>query len=77
MVKKKYTVFILGVGYGCYAKDFCKNFVGYTWATSVNKAVSNVRYRMRQEGKYIPNDLGDIYERGYVHFELVAEECIL
>ncbi len=74
MVKKKYSVFIVGIGHGCYAKEFYKKFVGDTYATSANKAVSNVRYRMLRDGMYIPNDLGDIHEQGYVHYELVAEE---
>lgn len=70
--KQKYSVYLVGHGHGCYASDYCNQFVGETWAVSPAKAVSNIKYRLRQEGQYVPDDIGDCLDEGYVHFELEA-----
>lgn len=70
--KRKYEVYLVGHGHGCYAKEYRREFMGETWATSAAKAISNIRYRMRLNGEYMPDDLGDAYDMGYVHYELEA-----
>lgn len=72
-IKRKYKVFLVGHGEGCYAKDFYRGLVGETWAVSPAKAISNIKYRLRQQGDRLPDDLGDSQDMGYVHFELEAE----
>lgn len=75
-VKKHYAVYWLGTGYGCYRKDYCKEFLGDTWATSKNKACSNVRYRMRDNknpnGGFSKDFIGN--DEDYVTFKFEAFE---
>lgn len=72
MKKKKFSVYIEGTGYGCYC-DY-REFVGDTYAVSKLKAISNIKYRMRQEGKPLPCDIEDAYGRGYITFKFVVAE---
>ena len=48
-IKRKYKVFLVGRGEGCYAKDFYRGLLGETWAVSPAKAISNIKYRLRQQ----------------------------
>ena len=72
--KQKFKVYLVGHGTGCYASEYYKEELGATWATSKEKAISNIRYRLRQKGELLPDDLGDSEGRGYVTwvFEVVA-----
>ena len=71
MEKHKYKVFVEGTGHGCFSNH--RDFVGYTTAVSSAKAISNVRYRMNKQGKYLPNVIDDAYGFGYISFKYVAE----
>lgn len=70
--KSKYHVYLVGHGYGCYASEYYRESLGETWAVSPSKAVSNIRYRLRQAGELLPDDLGDSEGMGFVHYELEA-----
>lgn len=72
--KRLFKVYLVGQGHGCYATEYKREFLGDTWATSKAKAVSNIRYRLRQKGELLPEDLGDSEGRGHVVwvFEAVA-----
>ena len=70
--KHKFTVYLVGHGSGCYASEYRRELIGSTWATSAAKAVSNIKYRMRQNGERLPDDLGDSEGMGFVHYELEA-----
>lgn len=76
-VKKHYNVYYVGKGFGCYAKDYCKVFLGDTWAVSEKKACSQVRWRYRNKnnpnGGYSTDILGDCKDEGMVMFEYIAE----
>lgn len=77
--KRKYEVFLIGTGYGCYARDYCKEFCGTTWAVSEKQAVNNVRYQLRTKdhpyGGPCAWDLGDRLDEGYVDFHYEAIEA--
>lgn len=45
MQKSKYRVYLVGRGSGCFARDYCKELIGETWATSPKQAVNNVSWR--------------------------------
>ena len=64
--KQKFKVYLVGKGHGCYASEYWREELGETWATSKEKAISNIRYRLRQKGELLPDDLGDSEGRGYV-----------
>lgn len=70
--KRKYEVYLVGHGHGCYAPEYYRANLGSTWAVSPDKAISNIRYRLRQAGEYLPDDLGDSEGMGYVHYDLEA-----
>lgn len=70
--KQRYEVYLVGHGHGCYAETYSKDVIGQTWATSPAKAIANIKYRLRQKGQYLPDDLGDSEGMGYVHYELEA-----
>ena len=70
--KRKYEVYLVGHGTGCYASEYYREPLGETWATSAAKAISNIRYRLRQKGELLPDDLGDSEGMGFVHYELEA-----
>ena len=67
--KHKYQVFWIGTGYGCYAKDYCKELLGETWAVSEDQAINNIRHRT---GFPRYDFLGDAYDEGYVEYEIKA-----
>lgn len=71
--KQKFKVYLVGKGHGCYASEYWREDLGETWATSREKAISNIRYRLRQKGELLPDDLEDSMGMGYVHYELEAE----
>jgi hypothetical protein len=59
--KKKYDVFFVREGHGCYAST--RKYIGSTWASSPEQASNNVRYRVA--GKALAfNIVGDIAEEG-------------
>lgn len=72
--KRHYEVYLVGHGHGCYAKNYCKYFMGDTWAVSKKQAVNNIRYRIHKEGQELPGELGDAEGMGYVEYVLEAEE---
>lgn len=78
MNKKKYSVYYVGKGTGCYAEDYQRTYLGDTWATSPEKACSNVRFRLRDEkhpnGGYSTDFLGDSEDMGFVDFYYEAVE---
>lgn len=77
--KRKYEVYLVGDGYGVYAKEYCRDFMGTTWAVSPKQAISNVRFQNRDRdnpyGGPSSWELGDILDEGYVHFHYVAMEA--
>ena len=68
--KRKYQVFWVGTGTGCYAKDYCREFLGETWAVSEAQACNNIRYRT---GFPLCDELGDRAGEGYVFFIMEAK----
>ena len=70
--KRKYEVYLVGRGTGCYASEYYRESLGETWASSAAKAISNIRYRLRQKGELLPDDLGDSEGMGLVHYTLEA-----
>ena len=70
--KQKFKVYLVGQGHGCYASEYWREDLGETWATSKEKAISNIRYRLRQAGELLPDDLGDSEGLGFVHYSLEA-----
>lgn len=70
--KQKYKVYLIGTGHGCYAEEYYRENLGSTWAVSPEKAISNIRYRLRQTGELLPDDLGDSEGLGFVHYSLEA-----
>ena len=70
--KRIYEVYLVGHGTGCYASEYYREALGETWAVSAEKAISNIRYRLRQKGELLPDDLGDSEGMGFVHYELEA-----
>ena len=73
MAKTKYHVYRVGTGFGCYARNYRRDFMGSTWAVSEKQACSQVRYRESQ--KYNFNLLEPLYDSlgmGYVTFHLKA-----
>lgn len=70
-----YNVYLVGTGYGCFRKDYAKIFLGDTWAISVKQAISNIRWRLRQQHEEIPGGLEDSEGMGYVVYTLRAEKA--
>lgn len=74
---RKYKVYLVGTGNGCYADDYAREFLGEVWARSEKEACSRVRYRHRDDdapnGGYSDWVLGDRFEEGIVHFHYEAE----
>lgn len=71
---KLYKVYIVGEGHGCYKSEHFRELTGETWAASAAKAISNIKYRLRQSGEALPEDFGDSEGKGYVHFKFEAVE---
>ena len=71
---KLYKVYIVGEGHGCYASEHFRELTGETWAASAVKAISTIKYRLRQSGEALPEDFGDSEGKGYVHFKFEAVE---
>ncbi len=70
--KRLFKVYLVGHGEGCYAKEYRREEIGQTFATSPAKAVSNIKFRLRQKGEYIPEDQYDSAGLGYVYYSLEA-----
>ena len=70
--KRLFRVYLVGHGSGCYAKEYRREFLGQTLAVSASKAISNIMYRLRQNGDYLPDDIEDSMGMGFVHYELEA-----
>lgn len=70
--RQKYDVYLVGTGYGCYATNYRKVFLGSTFAVSEAQACNNVRHRC---GGYSASefDIGDYLEEGYVEYNYKAE----
>ena len=73
--KRKFNVYLVGKGNGCYTHQYSKDFMGETWATSKAKAVNNIHYRIRQNGEELPLTQYDSMGYGFVEYVLVAEEA--
>ena len=78
MAYKLYNVYRIGEGSGCYAKNYCREFVGQTRAVSASQACNNVRYRNRNRknphGGYAESVFGDSLGMGEVVFSYEAVE---
>lgn len=71
--KKKYNVYRIGTGYGCYARNYRRDFIGATWAVSDKRACNQVRYREQQRYNFnLLEPLYDSLDMGYVTFHLEA-----
>ena len=77
--KRRYEVYLVGTGYGVYAKDYCREFCGTTWAVSEKQAINNVRYQQRTNDNPYggPSEwaMGDILDEGYVDFRYEAVQA--
>jgi len=76
-LKQKYDVYYVGIGSGVYAPNYCRQYVGSTFAVSPAQACNNVRYSLRDRkypnGGYATDVLGDIYDEGEVKFHYEAQ----
>lgn len=72
MASRIFKVYLVGRGTGCYAEEYRREYLGQTIAASPAKATSNIMYRMRKNGEYMPDDLHDSYGMGSVHYTLEA-----
>ena len=73
MAKTKYHVYRVGPGFGCYARNYRRDFIGSTWAVSEKQAVNNVRHREALKNNFILTEpLYDSLGMGYVTFHLKA-----
>ena len=71
--KYKYNVYRVGTGYGCFARNYRRDFIGSTWAVSDKRACSQVRYRESQKYNFnLLEPLYDSLDMGYVTFRLEA-----
>ena len=71
MGKTKYHVYRVGTGFGCYARNYRRDFIGSTWAVSEKQAVNNVRHREALKNNFILTEpLYDSLGMGYVTFHL-------
>ena len=74
--KREYEVYLVGTGTGVYAKEYCREYMGTTWAVSANQAINYVRYRNRNKnnpyGGPVSWDQGDILGEGTVHYTYEA-----
>lgn len=70
--KRKFEVWLIGIGSGCFAKDYRRVLLGSTWAVSPKKAEANIKYRLRTNGETLPEDVYDRYGEGSIKYELKA-----
>lgn len=71
--KHKYNVYRVGTGYGCFARNYRRDYIGSTWAVSDKRACSQVRYRESQKYNFnLLEPLYDSLDMGYVTFRLEA-----
>lgn len=68
--KKKFDVYYVGSGYGCYAEDYSKEYVGSTWAVSSKQACNNLAYRTGRHPEFVE----DWYGEGWISFDYEAVE---
>lgn len=73
--KQKYHVYLLGLGHGCYSREYSRAFMGETWAVSKAQAVNNIHFRIVRSGERLPNDIVDSMGLGYVTYVLKAERA--
>lgn len=73
--KRKFNVYLVGLGEGCYAKELHKEFIGETWAISDKQAINNIHHRLRQTGETLPDIQVDSMGMGYVTYVLRAEKA--
>ena len=75
---KHYDVYYEGHGFGCYAENYQKTYLGDIWAVSEADACNKMRYSLRDEehpnGGYSYDILGDYLDEGAVEFEYKAYE---
>lgn len=70
---RKYNVYRIAEGQGCFARSYRNDFIGETWAISEKKACSNIRFRCVKEGNYdLLCPIFDSYGEGRVDFHLEA-----
>ena len=70
MSKQKYKVYLVGHGSGCFARDYCKELIGETYAVSPKQAVNNISYR---EGLVKEETVEDSLGMGTLIYRLEAE----
>ena len=75
-VKRKFHVYRVGEGTGCYARNYKVDFIGSTWAVSSKQACNLVRYRvLKKENWDVTLPLYDFGDLGSVEFHLTAYEA--
>ena len=74
-IKHKYNVYLVGLGNGCYAHEYYKEFMGETWAVSDKQAANNIHYRLRWAGQRLPDTQVDSQGLGRVVYVLKAERA--
>jgi len=73
--KRKFYVYRVGEGTGCYARNYKVDFIGSTWAVSAKQACNLVRYRvLKNENWDVTLPLYDSGDLGSVNFHLDAYE---
>lgn len=69
----KYHVYRVGTGYGCFAKDYRRDFLGTTWAVSEKQACNRIRYRVLHQNHFdVVSTMYDSDDQGYVKWHLEA-----
>lgn len=72
MNKQKYYVYRIGIGWGCYARNYKTDLVGTTYAVSEKQAINNIRFKAKKEGMDLEEPYGDAMDMGGVEFRLKA-----
>lgn len=71
--KKKYYVYRIGIGWGCYTRNYKSDYIATTWAVSEKQACNYVRYKYKKEHKCdLEEPYGDAMGMGGVKFSLKA-----
>lgn len=73
--KRKYYVYRVGEGTGCYARNYKVDYIGSAWAVSPQQACNFVRFRVLKEENWdVTLPLYDSGDMGSVKFHLAAYE---
>lgn len=71
--KKKYYVYRIGEGWGCYARNYKSDYIDSTWAISEKQACNNIRYKYKKDMSWdLEEPYGDAMDMGGVTFRLKA-----